>query len=454
MSKKILIVEDNVALSQLQKEWLEREGYEVVTAMNEPIARKHIRKGSFDLVLSDVRLPQGNGISFLEWLVKEGMNIPFVVMTDYASYPDAVRAIKLGAKDYLPKPVHRERLLELVSELLDVPSMIIRKQEESLFIRTSIQARDVDRMARLVAPSDMSVLILGANGTGKESVAQSIHRYSDRKDMPFVAVNCGAVPKELALSMFFGHVKGAFTGADVNRKGYFSMAQGGTLFLDEIGTLTYEVQAMLLRVLQENTYIPIGDSREHGADVRIISATNEDLPHAIQEGRFREDLYHRLNEFEIRQPSLMECPDDILPMADFFRERFSKELKKETKGFSKQAQHFLFAYPWPGNVRELQNKVKRAVLVSKSPLLSVEDLGLRSNVSLPVLVPNIKEQSDALVSRNHNEEKKRIQTIIEKTGGNLTETARLLGVSRVTLYAKLNKYGLDSLYVNRKSEKK
>ncbi len=453
MNRKILIVEDNLSLSQLQKEWLEKEGYEVVTAINEPAARKSIRKEAFDLILSDVRLPEGNGISFLEWLVKEGIRIPFVVMTDYASYSDAVRAIKLGAEDYLPKPVYREQLLELIRELLNAPSFI-RKQGDPLFVRTSMQARNVDRLARLVAPSDMSVLILGANGTGKESVAQSIHRYSDRKDMPFVAVNCGAVPKELAPSMFFGHVKGAFTGADINRKGYFGIAQGGTLFLDEIGTLTYEIQAMLLRVLQENTYIPIGDTHERIADVRIISATNEDLPRAIQERRFREDLYHRLSEFEIRQPSLSECPDDILPLADFFRERFSKELKRETWGFSKEAQRLLLTYPWPGNVRELHNKVKRAVLVSEYPLLSVEDMGFGQNVSLSLPVAQVKEQGVILALKNDDEEKKRIQTAIEKTRGNLTETARLLGVSRVTLYAKLKKYGLAGFYVNRKSEKK
>lgn len=184
-----------------------------------------------------------------------------------------------------------------------------------------------------MAPSEMAVMILGANGTGKESVAQSIHQGSERWNKPFVAVNCGALPRELAASLLFGHEKGAFTGADTAKAGYFDMAKGGTLFLDEIGTMSFEIQSMLLRVLQESTYTPIGSSKERIADVRIVSATNEDLQQAIKQGRFREDLYHRLNEFEIRQPSLAECPEDILPLAEFFRERFSRELKRETSNF-------------------------------------------------------------------------------------------------------------------------
>lgn len=244
MRQKVLIVEDNVVLSQLQKEWLEKSGYEVVTAMNEPIARRLIRKQSFDLILSDVRLPEGNGISLLEWLNKEKSRIPFVIMTEYASFSDAVHAVKLGAKDYLPKPVHKEKLLELVREFLKALSSI--REEKVILRRNSPKAKEVERLALLAAPSDISVMILGANGTGKESVAQSIH--------------------------------------------------------------------------QKRTYPPVGSHKELIADVRIFSATNEDLCQAISEKRFREDLYHRLCEFELCQPSLSECPEDILPFAEFFRE--------------------------------------------------------------------------------------------------------------------------------------
>ena len=336
MKRKILIVEDNVGLSQIQKDWLSQAGYEAVTAMSEPIARSLIRKTQFDLILSDVRLPEGDGISLLEWLRKEKKDIPFILTTEYVSVPDVVRTIKLGARDYLPKPVHRDYLLELAEEVFH-PVATVRKQERQLFHRTSPMILKVEKFARLVAPSDMSVMILGANGTGKESVAQTIHDNSERYGKPFVAVNCGALPRELAASLFFGHEKGAFTGADTAKSGYFDLAKGGTLFLDEIGTMPHEIQSMLLRVLQENVYTPIGSGRERISDVRVISATNENMELAIKEGRFREDLYHRLNEFEIRQPSLEECPEDILPLAEFFRKRFSKELKRETQGFTEDA---------------------------------------------------------------------------------------------------------------------
>lgn len=359
----------------MQKDWFAQAGYDVVTAMNEPIARSLIRKTAFDLILSDVRLPEGDGISLLEWLRKEKKKIPFIITTEYVSVPDVVRTIKMGAIDYLSKPVHREHLLELAEDVFQ-PMVTVREKEKALFHRTSQKILKVEKYSRLVAPSEMAVMILGANGTGKESVAQYIHQGSERRHMPFVAVNCGALPRELTASLLFGHEKGAFTGADTAKVGYFDMAKGGTLFLDEIGTMSYEIQSMLLRVLQGSTYMPIGSSKERVADVRIVSTTNEDLQQAIKQGRFREDLYHRLNEFEIRQPSLTECPEDILPLAEFFRERFSRELKRETSNFSDDAKHKMLAYPWPGNMRELQNRVKRAVLLSDSPLLACRDLGL------------------------------------------------------------------------------
>lgn len=343
MKKRILIVEDNVALSQIQKDWLCREGYDVMTAMDETVARRLLRKEEFDLILSDVRLPQGNGIALLEWINKEKMDIPFVIMTEYASVTDAVKAIKMGAKDYLSKPVYHEQLVEMVKELLK-PVSTVRNKEKELFKRISPKAKEAEHLAELVAPSDISVLILGANGTGKESIARSIHFHSTRKDMPFVAVNCGAIPRELAASMLFGHTKGAFTGADTDKGGCFDAAKGGTLFLDEIGTLPFDMQSSLLRVLQEGTFMPVGSTKERVADVRIVAATNENMERAIAEGRFREDLYHRLGEFEIRQPSLAECPEDILPLADFFRETFSAELHRERTGFTAEAERLLLSH--------------------------------------------------------------------------------------------------------------
>ena len=398
MKRKVLIVEDNVGLSQMQKDWLLQAGYEVTTAIDEPAARRLLRRTAFDLILSDVRLPEGDGISLLEWTREEKMTMPYIIMTEYATVSDAVRAIRSGAKDYLPKPVHKERLLEMADEILR-PLSTVQREEKVLFRRRSVQARHVERLAALVAPSDMSVLILGANGTGKESVARSIHRSSERRNMPFVAVNCGVLPKELAPSLFFGHVKGAFTGADANREGYFGMAEGGTLFLDEIGTI-------------------------------------EDMAKAIRDGRFREDLYHRLCEFEIRLPLLSECPDDILPLAEFFRERYSKELRRETCGFTEKAAERLLAYAWPGNVRELQNKVRRAVLLAESGIVRVADMGLEP----------AEPTSDAgysLAIRDEAGEKRRIVEALKRCGGNRTEAAKLLRIDRATLYRKMRKYGLN-----------
>lgn len=437
MKRKILIVEDNVGLSQIQKDWFDQAGYDAITAMNEPVARALIRKNKFDLILSDVRLPEGDGISLLEWLRKEKRDIPFIITTEYVSVPDVVRTIKMGARDYLPKPVRREHLLELAEEVFH-PVATVKKQEKHLFHRTSPRILAVEKFARLVAPSDMSVMILGANGTGKESVAQTIHNSSERRDMPFVAVNCGALPRELAASLFFGHEKGAFTGAETAKAGYFDMAKGGTLFLDEIGTMPYEIQSMLLRVLQENVYTPIGSGKERISDVRVISATNEDMERAVKEGRFREDLYHRLCEFEIRQPSLAECPEDIIPLAEFFRERFSKELKRDTQGFTEDTRCRMLAYRWPGNVRELQNRVKRAVLLSESPMLDVDGLEVVS------LVCGNEEAATPAILPLKGEvfEKESIARALKACNGHREQTAGMLNINPATLYRKMKKYGL------------
>lgn len=436
MKRKILIVEDNVGLSQIQKDWLNQAGYDAITAMNEPVARALVRKNKFDLILSDVRLPEGDGISLLKWLKKGKVDIPFILTTEYVSVPDVVRTIKLGARDYLPKPVRREHLLELAEEIFR-PLATVRTKRKELFRRTSPRILEVEKFARLVAPSDMSVLILGANGTGKESVAQSIHENSGRAGMPFVAVNCSILPRELAPSMLFGHEKGAFTSADAARPGFFDMAKGGTLFLDEIGTMSFEIQSMLLRVLQENIYMPIGGQKEKFADVRVVAATNENMERAIKEGKFREDLYHRLCEFEIRQPSLTECPEDIIPLAEFFREHFSKELKRETQGFTEDARYRLLSYTWPGNVRELQNRIKRAVLLSENPLLELTDLNTDSRAEH-------MDDGDAAILplRDKDTERESIIKALQACNGHREQTARLLKINPATLYRKMKKYGL------------
>lgn len=432
MKHKILIVEDNVMLAGQQKKWLEKSGYEVQATIDEPGARKRIKSEHFNLILADVRLPEGNGISLLEWLRKEKIDIPFIVMTGYASVPDAVKAIKLGAKDYLAKPVQMEELLELIKDILR-PNALVYGKDKDLFHRNSPKMIEVESLARTVAPFDITVLILGPNGAGKESVAQRIHYSSDRREKPLVAVNCAVIPKELAPTLFFGHVKGTFTGADGNKEGYFNLANGGTLFLDEIGTLSPEVQAMLLRVLQEGTYLPIGSSRERKADVRIVAATNEDLQSAIKERRFREDLYHRLGEFEIVMPSLHECPEDILPLAEHFREKFSKELKRQTEGFTPEAARLMLSYRWPGNVRELLNKVKRAVLMARQPVIEAAELNIRTDGTDGGI--NLFPETEA-------EEKLSILKALKANGGHRRKAAETLHIDPSTLYRKMKKYGL------------
>ena len=432
MKHKILIVEDNVMLAGQQKKWLEKSGYEVQATIDEPGARKRIKSEHFNLILADVRLPEGNGISLLEWLRKEKIDIPFIVMTGYASVPDAVKAIKLGAKDYLAKPVQMEELLELIKDILR-PNALVYGKDKDLFHRNSPKMIEVESLARTVAPFDITVLILGPNGAGKESVAQRIHYSSDRREKPLVAVTCDVIPKQLAPTLFFGHVKGTFTGADGNKEGYFNLANGGTLFLDEIGTLPPEVQAMLLRVLQEGTYLPIGSGRERKVDVRIVAATNEDLQQAIREKRFREDLYHRLCEFEIAMPSLHECPEDILPLAEHFREKFSKELKKQTEGFTPEAARLMLSYRWPGNVRELLNKVKRAVLMARQPVIEAAELNIRTDGTDGGI--NLFPETEA-------EEKLSILKALKANGGHRRKAAETLHIDPSTLYRKMKKYGL------------
>lgn len=433
--KEILIVEDNLPLSGILKGWLEKKGYAATTALDEPKARRLLQSRDISLVLADVRLPEGDGIALLEWMRVQHVHIPYVIMTSYATVTDAVRAIKLGAVDYLSKPVDKERLLALADELTESPTAHACLRD--YFQRSSPQVRHVEKMAALVAPSDLSVVVLGANGTGKEAVAHSIHLHSTRRDMPFVAVNCGAIPQGLAESYFFGHVKGAFTGAENNREGCFHEAEGGTLFLDEIGNLPERMQALLLRVLQEKRYCPVGSNRERRTDVRIVAATNADLARAIREGTFREDLYQRICEFEIEMPRLAECRGDILPLAEFFRKQFSKELKKETTGLDEVTQEMMLAYEWPGNVRELRRRMKRAVLLAEGPLIRCQDLGIETEAAET-------EGNEGVPPAFSREgcEKWRIQESLKQCGGNKKKTAGMLGIDRVTLYRKMKKYAL------------
>ena len=390
--ERIIVVEDNLTFSGYVCRLLESKGFQTVSTSTCNGARKLFAKmREDDIVLADMRLPDGDGL--LEM-----------------SLPPLLKNL-------------RERMA---------------RHETPIYERQSVAFREIDHKIRLVAPTNMGVLVLGENGTGKEHIAEKIHTMSKRAGKPFVAVDCGLLSKELAASALFGHEKGAFTGADTAKNGYFDMAKGGTLFLDEIGTMPIDIQSMLLRVLQENTYTPIGSDRERMADVRIVAATNENLERAIKEGRFREDLYHRLAEMEIRMPSLAECADDILPLAEFFRERFSKELKKETKGFSKDAIYRLRSYRWPGNVRELQNRIKRAVLLTETPVLELPDLNADSQTDIRIT----EKTPDILPLKDENSEREAIANALQACNGHREQTARLLNVNSSTLYRKMKKYGI------------
>ena len=373
----ILILEDDITFSLMLKTWLGRKGFEVSSVSSVSDARSRIEDASFDLILSDLRLPDGDGIDLLKWIKENNFVIPLIMMTSYAEIQTAVQAIKLGASDYIAKPLNPEELLGKIKDViktetgsvasateLERPTRSAKRPEPSGGTRSqyvegqSQAARQLYEHVRLVAPTDMSVLITGSSGTGKEYVARRIHEQSNRKKAPFIAVDCGAIPKDLAASEFFGHVKGSFTGAIDNKEGAFVAAQGGTIFLDEIGNLSYEVQVQLLRALQERKVKPIGSNQEIAINVRLVSATNENLRSAIDKGDFREDLYHRINEFTVRIPDLKERKEDLLLFANNFLDQANIELQKDIIGFDNDVIRIFQSYSWPGNLRQMKNAIK------------------------------------------------------------------------------------------------
>ena len=403
---KIIVVEDNIVYCEFVCNMLSREGYRTVKAYHLSTAKKHLQQATDnDIVVADLRLPDGNGIDLLRWMRKEGKMQPFIIMTDYAEVHTAVESMKLGSIDYIPKQLVEDKLVPLLRS--------IQKERQAGQSRMPVFAREgsafqkIMHRIRLVAATDMSVMIFGENGTGKEHIAHHLHDKSKRTGKPFVAVDCGSLSKELAPSAFFGHVKGAFTGADSTKKGYFHEAEGGTLFLDEVGNLALETQQMLLRAIQERRYRPVGDKSDRSFNVRIIAATNEDLEVAVNEKRFRQDLLYRLHDFVITVPPLRDCKEDIMPLAEFF--------------------------PWPGNVRELRQKVMGAVLQAQ------EGVVMKEHLELAVTKPT---STVSFALRNDAEDKERILRALKQANGNRSVAAELLGIGRTTLYSKLEEYGL------------
>ena len=430
---KIIVVEDNIVYCEFVCNLLVREGFRPVQAFHLSTAKKLLQQATEeDIIVSDLRLPDGNGIDLLRWMRKEGLMQPFIIMTDYAEVHTAVESMKLGSLDYIPKQLVEDKLVPLLRTILKERSIGISRMP--IFSRDGSAFRAIMKRIRLVAPTDMSVLIFGENGTGKEHIAHQLHDKSKRAGKPFVAVDCGSLTKELAPSAFFGHVKGAFTGADNSKKGYFHEAEGGTLFLDEVGNLAPETQQMLLRAIQERRYRPIGDKADRNFNVRIIAATNEDLEQAVIEKRFRQDLFHRLHDYEITVPPLRDCQEDIMPLAEFFREIANNELERDVKGFSTSAQKALNTYAWPGNVRELRQKVLTAVLQAENDMITEEDLEFGSEqIASPV----------GFTLKSEGEEKERIRRALKQANDNKRLAAELLGISRATLYKKLKEYGMN-----------
>lgn len=428
--RRIIVIEDNLVFRDHVCGMLESEGYTTRTACDCATARKLMAAlETDDIVLSDLRLPDGECTALLEYMRASGMRNPFVIMTDYAQVVSAVSSMRLGAEDYIPKKMLQEKLLPRIKELVHKAEA---RRKISIFERKSPAFQEINRRISLVAPTDMGVLILGENGTGKEHIAEKVHGMSRCAGGPFIAVDCGMLSKELAASELFGHEKGSFTGAVAAKKGFMAEADGGTLFLDEVGNLPSEVQQNLLRAIQTKCYRPIGSNKERKADVRIIAATNENLEKAVREGRFREDLYHRLKEFVIKLPPLRECREDILPLANFFRELANEELERNTRGFDKEAEKQLFTCPWKGNVRELQQTIRSAVLLSEGEIITADKLEYNP---LSQAIPSLR-------LKDNEEEKERIMRALAQTGGNREMTAEILGVSRTTLYNKMKEYGI------------
>ena len=406
---KIIVVEDNIVYCEYVCNMLSREGYRNMKAYHLSTAKKHLQQATDnDIVVADLRLPDGSGIDLLCWMRKEGKMQPFIIMTDYAEVNTAVESMKLG-------------------------SIEAGQRRMPIFAREGSAFQKIMHRIRLVAATDMSVMIFGENGTGKEHIAHLLHDKSKRAGKPFVAVDCGSLSKELAPSAFFGHVKGAFTGADNAKKGYFHEAEGGTLFLDEVGNLALETQQMLLRAIQERRYRPVGDKADRNFNVRIIAATNEDLEVSVNEKRFRQDLLYRLHDFGITVPPLRDCQEDIMPLAEFFRDMANRELECSVSGFSSEARKALLTHAWPGNVRELRQKVMGAVLQAQ------EGVVMKEHLELAVTKPT---STVSFALRNDAEDKERILRALKQANGNRSVAAELLGIGRTTLYSKLEEYGL------------
>lgn len=444
MKHKILVVEDDASFGMMLLTWLKKNGYDAVLASRYEQAKIEISSNVFSLIITDLRLPDGDGILLMTWVrEKVKSRVPIIVMTGYAEVQTAVSAMKLGAFDYLKKPINPSVLQEKIEAALTASAEEVIDEfipQPKQFVRgsSSVMQR-LYKHVELVAPTRFSVLILGESGTGKEYIARMIHDCSPRKNGPFIPVDCGSLSKELAPSELFGHLKGSFTSAISDKKGVFEQAKGGTVFLDEVGNLPYEVQMQMLRALQEQKVRPVGSATDVNVDVRIVAATNENIEKAISEGRFRQDLYHRINEFALEVPALRERIEDFEELTAFFIDQANQELGKNVKGISDEAMRVMKMQPWNGNLREMRNVVRRCVLFTESDKIELDDLPVFAQTAKSPAQNNVEDD----FALRPGDEKEQIESALRKARGNKTVAARLLQIDRKTLYNKMHQYGIE-----------
>ena len=440
---KILIVDDELSVRTSLKEWFLEEGFTVETAESGEDALNKMHTGPYDLILLDIKMPGMDGITLQKKIKEIDEDAIIIIMTAYASVDTAVEALKLGAFDYVTKPFDPDDLSQLIrnalkqkeltSENVQLKEKISELSGVDDIIGQSEEMKRVFEMVDTVAETDSTVLIRGESGTGKELIARAIHSRSKRRYFPIVAVNCGAIPETLLESELFGHEKGAFTGAQYRRKGKLELANGGTLFLDEIGDISFKMQIDLLRVLEGKRFTRLGGSEEISVDFRLICATNKNLEKLVEEEKFREDLYYRINVFSIFLPPLRKRKSDIIMLANHFIQKYARSMGKPKKSIASNVQEMMLEYSWPGNVRELENAIERAMVIGKGPEITIEDLPLHINTT---------EKSNSGKVKLSDLEKDHILRMLEETGGNVTKAANLLGIDRVTLYNKMKKYGV------------
>lgn len=463
MKKRILIVEDDVTFGTMLKTWFSKNAWDACWMSKVEQAKLQLQTELFDLIISDLRLPDGDGIMLLTWLRENKIETPFIIMTSYSDVQTAVLAMKLGAFDYLQKPINPTILQQKIDLAMKQPKPVVTNHNTAINAliskdkkKENVAVNSDKKMIKgsspvmqrlysyidLVAPTKMSVLILGESGTGKEYIARMIHEKSNRKNGAFIAVDCGSLSMELAPSELFGHKKGSFTSAVSDKTGVFVEANGGTVFLDEVGNLSYEVQKQLLRALQEQKVRPVGSASDIKVDVRIVAATNEDLEKAIEQGNFRQDLYHRINEFSVNVPPLRERLEDLEEFCYCFINQANEELGKNVNSIDNEAIEILKNQDWGGNLRELRNVIRRSVLFAQDNVIRINNL--------PEFPKHIKNQKNEIVETDRSErplskynEKEQILEALKEARGNKTVAAKILQIDRKTLYNKIHHYNIE-----------